>query len=895
MRSRSLTRWHQAPLGSLFASMLLPLVCAAAPKLGQEPLPELTVTVTSRFNTQGRLPKNLRDYLARHPNVRLKQWEGIRLPQEGARASLAMAMAANIGADIFETDIRQAVAQGLAYPLTEWIGQDGILANGQPKLTPDGTPDRNGQIDADESKWPGWMHIKPFLRQAGTVDGIPYSLPIGDGTYVGILYSKSMIRKAGLDPEKPPMTWEEFIHWARLLYIHETKTPAVELIPASWAFAPWVATAGSSIVVQDRVSPTTGKPHTFNEQATDLRVPETGEDLSRVMPKWRCNVAHPDAVAAVGFYHRLRWAPWIVDPENSAPLELSPEEAQQGKAERQGRTITFNPTDVIEGCVGVTNQRFTEMLTRFGRSLAMHPLWASDMTQFETLGVQADDLGMFPFPAMNGQLRPVLQNSACFFMIGKDVRTRGGSTDEEHKAYRDIVWNIMTRICAKEGSDESIRRKVAAGQAKFLNPRDLERLGLDDYLREFPPENLQTWARIEAGQIQEVIEPFMGRWLQFRDFYQREVVDRVLRPSGREFDYAEALRQLERDANRGIMFERPPEVLDKHRPRARVIAVIVAVIMLTFLVLIIRDQVKRGASLAGVHKGWMPWLLMAPALLSIGIWKYYPLLRGLVMAFQDYKIAGKTVFVGLNNFIAIALDPNFYHYIWTTFRFVFWNLILAFFTPIILAFLLTEIPRLKIFFRTLFFLPQMTSGLVVTLMWKEMFEGTASGTLNRLLSFFLGNFGFQPVDWLGSASTVMACVIVPGVWAHAGMGSLIYLAALKSVPDELYEAASIDGAGILRRIWAIALPTIAPLIMINFVGSFIHAFQNMANIFLLTFGGPGKETMVMGMAIWQEAYVNLRFSLATSYAWILGSILISFTYLQLRILRRVDFRQAKGD
>jgi len=141
----------------------------------------------------------------------------------------------------------------------------------------------------------------------------------------------------------------------------------------------------------------------------------------------------------------------------------------------------------------------------------------------------------------------------------------------------------------------------------------------------------------------------------------------------------------------------------------------------------------------------------------------------------------------------------------------------------------------------------------------------------------------------------MACVIIPGVWAGAGIGSLIYLAALKSVPEELYEAASIDGAGIRQKIMRITLPTILPLVLINFVGAFIATFQSMGSIFLLTFGGPGKETMVMGMAIWQEAYVNLRFSLATAYAWILGSILIGFTYLQLRILRRVDFRQARTE
>ncbi|MDH7568766.1 MAG: hypothetical protein QHJ73_04185, partial [Armatimonadota bacterium] len=108
------------------------------------------ISITSRFNTQQRLPKNLRQFFAAHPNVHLRQWDGVRMPAEGSRASLAMAMAANIGPDIFETDIRQAVSQGLAYPLTEWIGEDGVLANGKPKLGPDGRPDLNGQIDADE-------------------------------------------------------------------------------------------------------------------------------------------------------------------------------------------------------------------------------------------------------------------------------------------------------------------------------------------------------------------------------------------------------------------------------------------------------------------------------------------------------------------------------------------------------------------------------------------------------------------------------------------------------------------------------------------------------------------------------------------------------------------------
>lgn len=890
--------------GSVRQLALLVLVMLACPVLCAAPPNEFDISVTSRYNTQNRQPKNLRDFFKERPNVHLKQWDGISMPAEGARASLAMAMAANIGPDIFETDIRQAVAQGLAYPLTEWIGQDGIRADGTQKLRPDGQPDLNGQIDDDETIWEPWKKIKPLYRQVVTVDGVPYSLPNRGGTYVGILYSYRVLRAAGLDPAHPPRTYEDLVYWARKLYDPQQKTFGFELTPASWAFAPWVATTGSSIVVQDRVSPTTGKTYTFNEQETRLVAPDTGEDLSNVRPTWRCNVASEECTAAVALYHRLRWQPWLIHPTTKEPVELTPENVAAGKVEVDGETITFSPADVIEGSIGVTTISTRDTLRRMGRDLGMYPLWSGDMTEFESLGVQPEDMGMMPFPAMTMAQRPVLQASNSFFMIGKDVLHRGGDSEAEHKAYRDLVWEVMTRICSVEGNDENIRRKVASGQAKFLNPRELKRLGFEDYLRESPPEYLAMWDQIDRGEILEVVEPFMGKWLQFRDFYQREVISLVLSIEGRNFDYVTALKQLERDANSGIMFERPPEELNRYRPRARIIATIVVALFSILLVLIVRDQLRKVQSRAGVYKGFLPWAMLVPALATIAVWSYYPLLRGLLMAFQDYKIVGHSPVVGLTNFIGIMLDPNFYHYIWTTFRFVLWNLFLAFFAPIFLAILLTEAPRLKVFFRTIFFLPQMTSGLVVTLLWKEMYMGTDQGTLNRFLNWLChtagllvgqGDWGFSKVDWLMNPHTVMACVILPGIWASAGISSLIYLAALKSVPEELYEAASIDGAGMRRKAWSITFPTILPLIMINFVGAFIATFQSMGNIFLLTFGGPGKETMVMGMAIWQEAYVNLRFSLATSYAWILGSILIGFTYLQLRILRQVDFRRAKGD
>jgi len=334
-------------------------------------------------------------------------------------------------------------------------------------------------------------------------------------------------------------------------------------------------------------------------------------------------------------------------------------------------------------------------------------------------------------------------------------------------------------------------------------------------------------------------------------------------------------------------------VLDKWRPLARVILVVFIVTLIFLGIRIVKSSAKGLGG--GVHKGWLPVLMVLPAILIILFWRYYPLLRGMIMAFQDYKITGSSDFVGLNNFIILARDKSFWVSFLRTGQFVFLNMIFAFTAPIFLALLLSEAPRFKIFFRTLFFLPQMTSGIVIALMWKLMYNPTPAGFLNQLLVILnrlpLVNISSQ--TWLEDPQLAMICCVLPTVWASMGMASLIYLAALHSIPTDLYEAADIDGGGIRAKLRNITLPSLLPLIIINFVGTFIATFQNMGNIFLLTFGGPGDATMVVGLKIWIEAYNNLRFSMATSMAWILGSLLIGLTYMQIQFLGKVEFKRAK--
>jgi multiple sugar transport system permease protein len=345
------------------------------------------------------------------------------------------------------------------------------------------------------------------------------------------------------------------------------------------------------------------------------------------------------------------------------------------------------------------------------------------------------------------------------------------------------------------------------------------------------------------------------------------------------------------------MFDADRSKIECARPLARVVfgVVLTCVFVVAFIIWRNGRKAKGDASLcadgrAGLRR-FLPWLFLAPAVASVALWSYYPLVKGAMMAFQDYKIVGGSTWAGLDNFIQVASNAGFWNAWLKTLQYVTLAILLGFTAPVVLAVLLTEIPKGKVFFRMVYFLPHLTSALVIMLLWKLMFDPTENGMLNQVLALF----GMARQSWLQDPSMAMTCCILPGVWAGAGMASLIYIAALGSLPPDYYEAAAIDGAGIFARLRHITIPQLMPLMVINFVGAFIAAFQGMGSIFLLTFGGPGDATNVLSLAIWKEAYNNLRFSTATTMAWFLGVALIGFSYLQIRYLRRVEFRSAAAN
>ena len=859
------------------------LAWLCGPASGVEPV---TVTFLQGFDPdrpENPVTRQILKFAQQEPRLNPQKWGGLELPGAGGRAPFMLSLAGGTAPDIYFCwfhIIRHDIGQGFVYPLNEWLGDD---------------TDGDGQLSDAEARWPGWKNVPQLWRQAATHKGKVYGVPMAGIWYYGIVYRKDLVRQAGVDPERVPATWDEFFRWCQRLTFPAKKVAGAKIQRGQrafgaenrpWGWLPWVQAAGGSPIVNVRVSPATGKAYRFPMEETRFLAPDTGEDLSRVEGVWQAAFDSPEALAAAAFFHRLAWSPWLRDPQTGEPVDLTPADLAAGRVTLpDGRVHAFAPGDVIKGVVRALPRLTQDLPQLFAQGEVVALFSGAELVEQLTrdLNLPPDMVGIMPFPAAKPGLPPVFQAHKHFYSMTEGVARRP-------KAERDLVWACVEQLASEAVNDETVKQKVLEGHARWCTPTDLTRLGFTEYLAEVPPGIRANYDRLARGEILARTEPYAGFWQAVSDLIDRRLLGMLLADTGERFDYGAALRGINGDANRGLMFRTPEAVLERQRPLARVLFGVAAITALVCVWLLRKRPDTSGKPHGGtrVKRGLAPWLMLAPALLSVALWSYYPLIRGAVMAFQEYKIVGETRWAGLDNFILVATDAGFWAGCGRTLEYVGLTLLLGFLTPVLLALMLSEIPRGKVFFRTLYFLPHLTSALVIALLWKLMYDPTENGMLNQLLLAF----GAERQTWLQDPALAMVCCILPGVWAGAGMSSLIYVAALQALPPDYYEAAAIDGAGILGRFRHITFPQLLPLMVINFVGAFIAAFQGMGSIFLLTFGGPGDATNVLSLTIWKEAYNNLRFSTATTMAWFLGVALIGFTYLQIRILRKVEFRRA---
>ncbi len=817
-------------------------------------------------------------------DIELKRFSGIKV--EGAESDL-LAIAGGMAPDVLYLNFRKSdtyIQNEFLYPLDkpedDYISsmtQEEIDFRINPKLWP--VIDRKGPDGA--------KHV--------------WAMPYGGALGKVLLYRRDLFDEKGIEYPTIDWTWDDLIAAAREITDPERGVSGMLLSRGkheSWYWITFLWSAGGEVME-------------YNEEKDE----------------WRCVFDTREAAEALDFYTRLGAEKWTDDEGN----------IRRGYADKDADDA-YQKWD--RGEIGMTMSYIDEKI-------------------FATINPEVT--GMVPVPMGPTGKRGGELNSRMMSLFSQI----------EDPVVRDAGWEYMRFFDCEEAVAIKTRIMVEGGLGRFVNPRLLRAFGYPEIERLSPRGWAETFEIAIAtgrpepyGRNSNVAYDLMTFPIQKAE--ELAINDEL--PEDPE-ERLNVMHELLKDGCDRANDEMIGIVTPAERLKRRVSAIVLLIALVITLTIVFRSIMRaftpeqigppESRKFKFAKHAW-PVILLIPAVLTVALWQYAPLIKGSNMAFHDYRLLGESTWVGVDNFGDLLYDSYFWTSVWNSLRYSFLVMALTFLPPIILAILLQEIPRATLFYRTIYYLPAVITGLVTILLWKQFYEPTEKGSLNALIMqvpafVFLGagltlmTFGFifarrllyhdmklsawgmalagillfltcgamaspiffQPGEgfweslgqlpmrlvsktpeahrWLSNPKTSMLSCVLPMVWAGMGPGCLIYLAALKGIPDDYHEAADIDGAGFVDKIIHIVFPMLRPLIIINFVGVFIASWYTATgNILVMTGGGAGTE--VVGLHIWFKAFQFLKFGPATAMAWVLGFMLIGFTVHQLKILSRLEFR-----
>lgn len=280
------------------------------------------------------------------------------------------------------------------------------------------------------------------------------------------------------------------------------------------------------------------------------------------------------------------------------------------------------------------------------------------------------------------------------------------------------------------------------------------------------------------------------------------------------------------------------------------------------------------------QKDWAPYVFLAPTIFFFVVFFLLPIGFSLYLTFTRWNGFSAPDWVGFDNYAFLAKDDTFYLTLKNTLIFSFGTVFVE--IPLALLVAVTfKYSRLKPLWRSLYWLPMVTSIVAIAYLWQFILDGRY-GLFNRLL----GVFGIVGPDWLSNPAYAMWAVIIVAVWTELGRNMLLFSAGLEGIDTEYTEAAQIDGAGGLRVFWDITLPLLRPTLLFVSVTSFIGSMGSFALILAMTNGGPTQSTNVTALYMYQMAFQDLRMGRASAAAFVLFVIIFILTLIQLRLFRR---------
>lgn len=300
---------------------------------------------------------------------------------------------------------------------------------------------------------------------------------------------------------------------------------------------------------------------------------------------------------------------------------------------------------------------------------------------------------------------------------------------------------------------------------------------------------------------------------------------------------------------------------------------------------LVPHRFPRRISRMRLQEHFFGWLFILPVVIGVFSFQFYPILVSIYASMTNWTGLNNPSFVGIDNYTRLVTEDRFFRLtLRNTAYYTLGSIPLSMSLALVLALLCNRSMRMVYWYRTAFFAPNVTSTVAISLVWFWLYAPDV-GLINWVLSLV----GIEGPAWLTSLTWAMPAVIVVGVWQHVGYPMLILLAGLQGIPESLYEAAKLDGAGALARFRRITLPLLTPSLFFLLITQFISSFQVFGLIYVMTQGGPANATNVYIHYLYQNAFAFGRLGYASAMAWVLFVIIGLITLVQWQLQKRWVF------
>lgn len=277
----------------------------------------------------------------------------------------------------------------------------------------------------------------------------------------------------------------------------------------------------------------------------------------------------------------------------------------------------------------------------------------------------------------------------------------------------------------------------------------------------------------------------------------------------------------------------------------------------------------------------MGYLMAAPYMVYFLMFSAFPILFSLFLVFHRWNIVGPMKWVGLANLTMMVSDPLFWKSIWNTVRFLLIHIPLQVIVALVLAEVLNQKIKARAFFRASFFLPVVVSGVVVTILWKQLYS-TDTGLLNAMLAVV----GIGKVEWITDPAMAMPSIAIMATWKNVGLYLILFLAGLQNVPAYMYEAADMDGASTFQKFRYITIPAINPVIVMVIILSTINGFSLFIEPYVMTGGGPLNSTLSTVLYIYRQGFSFYKMGYAATLGFVLAGIIFVVVLVQRKFIEQ---------